>query len=114
MNEISDSNGLTISQARDIVTNHEMLALLKRIEDEDGRHFHLDADLRSELQRVLGLSGNTDELQSAATRMLVGITKESTAGCDWYEGIEHDAAAELQDILRLSEGSPYSAERRDA
>ena len=33
--------------------------------------------------------------KAAIDRMNVGLTKQDTAECEWYEGIEYDAATEL-------------------
>lgn len=44
------------------------------------------------------------ELISAGIRMMVGITGESTATCEWYEGIPEDAAGESQAALLKVQG----------
>jgi hypothetical protein len=41
-----------------------------------------------------------DEIDIALARLHVGITKESTPTCDWYEGIEFDAFDELVAAIR--------------
>ena len=45
------------------------------------------------------LLSQRNDLMSACERMIVGITKEDTDNCEWYEGIEHDAAAEAQEVM---------------
>lgn len=40
------------------------------------------------------------DLVSACIRMVVGITKQNAEGCYWYEGIEHDGAAEARQVFR--------------
>jgi len=40
-----------------------------------------------------------DRTTNTMVRLMVGVTKQSSDGCDWYEGIEHDAAGEAREIL---------------
>ena len=40
-----------------------------------------------------------DELETAAERLLVGISGISTPDCDFYEGLQADAEEELLEIL---------------
>ena len=42
------------------------------------------------------LEAAAPDLLDACVRMMVGITKESTPDCEWYEGIEYDGAAEAK------------------
>ena len=41
-----------------------------------------------------------DRLEHATKRLRVGLMQESMEDCDWYEGIEMDALAQLDNILR--------------
>ena len=42
----------------------------------------------------------TERIDCALARLWVGITKESTPTCDWYESIEFDAFDELVAAIR--------------
>jgi hypothetical protein len=58
-------------------------------------------------QRGLELSAaikQRDELLTAAQRLLVGLSGEPTAECDWYEGLTNDAAEELRTAIAKATG----------
>lgn len=40
------------------------------------------------------------DLEVAIARMRVGVTRTSTAECEWYETIEYDAADEIFEIVK--------------
>jgi hypothetical protein len=40
-----------------------------------------------------------EKLETIIARLEVGLTKNSTPTCEWYEGIEYDALDELYTIL---------------
>ena len=42
------------------------------------------------------LLAQRDELLAACDRMIVGITKQDTVTCEWYEGIEYDTIDEAR------------------
>jgi hypothetical protein len=44
----------------------------------------------------------TAGLEAAATRMIVGITKQSVPSCEWYDGIEHDGATEASKLIGIN------------
>lgn len=48
-----------------------------------------------------------DQLRSALTRMMVGVTKVSVPSCDWYEFIEGDAVDEAKKLLPRNDGGTY-------
>jgi hypothetical protein len=39
-------------------------------------------------------------LDTIITRLEVGLNKESTPDCEWYDGIEHDALTELKSFRK--------------
>jgi hypothetical protein len=45
-----------------------------------------------------------ESLICACERMMVGINRKDTTHCEWYEGIEHDGAAEAAAIIAKAEG----------
>lgn len=44
------------------------------------------------------------ELLSACERMMVGLLKQSTPTCEWYEGIEYDGAEEARSAIAKARG----------
>lgn len=58
-------------------------------------------DLQAATTRTTAPGRRARAIEAAAVRMLCGVTAQSANGCDWYEGIEHDAAEELRAALAL-------------
>lgn len=48
---------------------------------------------------------NTEqEALATLERLMVGVTRKSTANCDWYDGIKYDALAEARDLIARTSG----------
>jgi hypothetical protein len=49
------------------------------------------------------------QIQNAIARIMVGVSQQSTADCDWYEGIQFDGAHELvaDGVLKSDEVDGY-------
>lgn len=69
------------------------MALAKPIEDV----LALSRELAA---KHLKVCASRDALGVALERLIVGVTKESTPTCDWYDGIEWDAVEESRTALR--------------
>ena len=55
--------------------------------------------IKAGLNDVEKLKAQNAELLRALERLTVGVTKESTEFCEWYEGIEFDAIDEAHAII---------------